>query len=140
MQNLIDYVNGFRHRPYIAGQMAKCKLKKSQKKMKSLFDRKAKQRQFSHGDQVMVPLPVVGSPFRTDFRKVNSVTKPDLFPLPRMEDCVDQVGSVKFVSKFDLLKGYWQVPLSPRAQEISAFITTTGLYSYKVMPWPPSSG
>lgn len=69
------------------------------------------------------------------FRKVNSVTKPDFFPLPRMEDCVDQVGYAKFVSKFDLLEGYWQVPLSPRAQEISALRTHTGLYSYKVMPF-----
>lgn len=73
--------------------------------------------------------------FCTDFRKVNSVTKPDCFPLPRMEDCVDQVGSAKFVSKFDLLKGYWQVPLSKRAQEIAAFVTPTGLYSYQVMPF-----
>ena len=46
--------------------------------------------------------------FCSDFRKVNNVTKPDSFPLPRMEDCIDQVGS----AKFDLLKGYWQVPLS----------------------------
>lgn len=35
------------------------------------------------------------------------MTKPDTFPLPRIEDCVDQVGSVCFVSKFDVLKGYW---------------------------------
>ncbi|TWW65065.1 Retrovirus-related Pol polyprotein from transposon 17.6 [Takifugu flavidus] len=66
----------------------------------------------------------------TDFRKVNGVTKPDVFPLPQMEDCIDQVGSAKYVSKFDLLKGYWQVPLSPRAREISAFVTPSGLYSY----------
>ncbi len=65
--------------------------------------------------------------FCSDFRRVSSVTKPDLFPLPRMEDCVDQVGSANFVSKFDLLKGYWQVPLSPRAREIAAFITPSGL-------------
>ena len=71
---------------------------------------------------------------QTDFvRKVNSVTKPDSFPLPRMEDCVDQVGAAKFVSKFDLLKGFWQVPLMSTASEISAFITTSGLYSYSVM-------
>lgn len=69
----------------------------------------------------------------TDFRKVNAVTKPDSYPLPRVEDCVDQVGSAKFVSKLDLLKGYWQVPLTPRAQEISAFITPSGLFSYTVM-------
>lgn len=72
--------------------------------------------------------------FWTDFRKVNSVTKPDSFPLPRM-DCIDQVGPVKSVSKFDLLKGYWQVPLSIHAREIAAFITPKGLYSYKVMPF-----
>ncbi|KAG1928561.1 gag-pol fusion protein [Pimephales promelas] len=47
-----------------------------------------------------------------------------------MDDCVDQVGSV---SKFDLLKGYWQMPLSRHAQEISAFINPSGLYSYRVM-------
>ena len=73
--------------------------------------------------------------FCSDFRKVNNVTKPDSFPLPRMEDCVDQVGAAKFVSKFDLLKGYWQVPLTQRAREIAAFITPTGLYSYAVMPF-----
>ena len=59
----------------------------------------------------------------TDFRKVNNVTKPDVFPLPRMEDCIDQVGSAVYVTKLDLLKGYWQVPLSKRAKEICAFIT-----------------
>lgn len=71
----------------------------------------------------------------TDFRKINSVSKPDAYPLPRMEDCVDQVGAAKFVSKFDLLKGYWQVPLSNRAKEICSFITSSGLYSYTVMPF-----
>lgn len=71
--------------------------------------------------------------FCTDYRKVNMVTKPDSFPLPRMEDCVDQVGAARFVSKLDLLKGYYQVPLTPRAQEISSFITPSGLYSYNRM-------
>ncbi len=71
----------------------------------------------------------------TDFRKINAVTKPDSFPLPRMEDCVDQVGSARYVSKFDLLKGYWQVPLSVRAREICSFVTPSGLYSYTVMPF-----
>lgn len=33
---------------------------------------------------------------------------------PCMEDCIDQVGSATFVSKFDLLKGNWQVLLSDR--------------------------
>ena len=59
--------------------------------------------------------------------KVNAVTKTDTFPLPRIEDCIDKVGNAKFVSKFDLLKGFWQVPLTSRAKEISAFATPDGL-------------
>lgn len=50
-----------------------------------------------------------------------------------MGDCIDRAGSVKFVSKFDLLKGYWQVPFSKCAQEVSAFIMLLGLYCYRVM-------
>lgn len=45
-----------------------------------------------------------------------------------MGDCIDLFGSAKFVSKFDLLKSYWQVPLSQRAQEIASFVTPSGLY------------
>lgn len=71
----------------------------------------------------------------TDYRKVNNVTKADVYPLPRMEDCIDQVGSAMYVSKFDLLKGYWQVPLTKRAREIAAFITPSGLFSYTVLPY-----
>ncbi|KAI3372618.1 hypothetical protein L3Q82_023087, partial [Scortum barcoo] len=65
--------------------------------------------------------------------QVNKVTKADSYPLPRMQDCIDLVGSAKFVSKFDLLKGYWQVPLTARAREISAFTTPFGLFEYTVM-------
>lgn len=84
---------------------------------------------------ILVPKQDKTARFCTDMRKVNLVTKPDSFPLPRMEDCVDSVGSTKFVSKFDWLKGYWQVPLSKRVQEILAFITPSGLYSYTVRPF-----
>ncbi|KAL1280368.1 hypothetical protein QQF64_014968 [Cirrhinus molitorella] len=71
--------------------------------------------------------------FCTDYRKVNAVTVPDCFPLPRMEGCVDNLGSAKYVSKLDLLKGYWQVPLTPRASDISAFVTPDDFMQYCVM-------
>ena len=71
----------------------------------------------------------------TDSPKVNSVTKTDSFPIPRIDDCIDKVGNSKFVTKFDLLKGFWQVPLTDRAKEVSAFASPNGLYQYKVMPF-----
>jgi len=71
----------------------------------------------------------------TDFRRLNVVTVTDSFPISRIDDCIDRIGPAKFVSKLDLLKGYWQVPLTERAKRLSAFITPRGLYQYKVMPF-----
>ena len=39
------------------------------------------------------------------------------------------------MTKFDLLKGFWQIPLTDRAKEISAFVSPDGLCQYKVMPF-----
>lgn len=64
----------------------------------------------------------------TDYRKVNSVTTTDTFPILRMDDCIDKVGKARYVTKFDLLKGFWQVPLMDRTKEISAFVMSDGLY------------
>lgn len=50
-----------------------------------------------------------------------------------MEDCVDNLGTVQFVSKLDLLEGYWQVPLTERASEISAFVKPDTFLQYTVM-------
>ena len=87
-----------------------------------------------------------------DYRKVNALTTIDSFPLPRadasaghsaqitysiprVDDCIDKISKAKYSSKFDLLKGYWQVPLTDRAREISAFVTNEGLYECLVMPF-----
>ena len=66
---------------------------------------------------------------------MNLVTKTDSFPIPRVEDYIDRIGYAKYMSKLDLLKGYWQVPLTPRAKEISTFVTPDGFFQYKVMPF-----
>ena len=66
---------------------------------------------------------------------MNSCTKTDSFPIMRSDDCIDRIGKAKYVSKFYLLKGYWQIPLTPRAKEISAFATPRGFYQYTVMPF-----
>ena len=84
---------------------------------------------------VLVPKPNGSIRFCTDYRKVNSISKTDAFPIPRVDDCIDKVGHAKFLTKIDLLKGYWCVPLTDRAREISAFVTPSGLYEYNVLPF-----
>lgn len=82
---------------------------------------------------VLVPKADGSLRFCTDFRKVNSVTVPDAFPLPRIEDCIDNLGTAKYITNLDLLKGYWQVPLTECASEISAFITPDSFLQYTRM-------
>ena len=66
-KNLIDFVNGFRHRLFVAGGMARDKLQMSQGKMKKNYDRHTEQREFSPGDQVLALTPIVGSPFQAKY-------------------------------------------------------------------------
>ncbi|XP_069973541.1 uncharacterized protein [Penaeus vannamei] len=71
----------------------------------------------------------------TDYRRINELTKGDCYPLPRILDIIDAIGESKFITVIDLLKGYYQVPLSPEAKQITAFVTPNGLYNYCVLPF-----
>ena len=88
---------------------------------------------------VLVSKPDGTFQFCTGFHKINILTKSDSFPLPRIEDCIDRIGNSKYVTKMDLLKGYWQVSLTERAKQLSAFVTPDGLYQYQVMPFDMKS-
>ena len=73
--------------------------------------------------------------FCIDFRKVNTLTKANTYPLPRVDDSVDRIGGATFISKVDLVKGYWQVPLTDRAKEIASFVANGAVYQCQVMPY-----
>jgi len=65
--------------------------------------------------------------FCVDYRKLNCVTIQDTYLLPKIDELLDALAGSKFFSSLDLLRGYWQVPLSPDAQDKAAFITWDGL-------------
>jgi hypothetical protein len=73
--------------------------------------------------------------FCCDFRRINSVTIPDSFPMARIDDIIDKVGQAKFMTKLDLSRGYWQIPMDPDSIPLSAFCTPHGLFQWKVMPF-----
>ncbi|GFT03799.1 retrovirus-related Pol polyprotein from transposon 17.6 [Trichonephila clavipes] len=51
-----------------------------------------------------------------DYRRLNKVTRTQFFPLPNYEELLEKVSAAKYISILDLTRGYWQIPLSPRAQ------------------------
>ena len=73
--------------------------------------------------------------FCIDYRALNAVTKTDQFPLPRIDDLLDQLGKTNFFSTLDLSAGYWQVKMHPDSKEKTAFATYQGLYEFNVMPF-----
>ncbi|KAG1933522.1 gag-pol fusion protein [Pimephales promelas] len=84
---------------------------------------------------VLVPKKDGTTRFCIDFRYLNSVSKFDSYPMPRIEELIERLGNAKYLSTVDLCKGYWQVPLSSRSKELTAFRTPWGLHHFKTMPF-----
>lgn len=55
--------------------------------------------------------------------------------MPRIDDILNKISKAKFISKLDLTKGYWQVPLDDDAKRKGAFVTPFGHFSFTVMPF-----
>lgn len=73
--------------------------------------------------------------FCVDFRELNKITVFDPRPMPRIDAILNKISKAKFISKLDLTKGYWQVPLDDDAKRKSAFVTPFGHFSFTVMPF-----
>ena len=73
--------------------------------------------------------------FCVDYRKVNAVTKKDVYPLPRIDDTIDRLQGASYFSSIDLASGYWQIEVDEKDREKTAFITPDGLYEFQVMPF-----
>jgi hypothetical protein len=81
--------------------------------------------------------------FVVDYRKVNAITAKDSFPIPTIESTLQQLAGNSYFSKLDLRSGYFQVPINEIDKPKTAFITTTGLWEFNVLPMgltnaPPS--
>ena len=73
--------------------------------------------------------------FCVDYRKLNSITKMDVYPLPWIDDSLDLLAECKYFTTLDLASDYWQVGMSQDSQEKTAFVTSDGLYKFTVMPF-----
>ena len=65
-----------------------------------------------------------------DFKAINAITTPLPFYMPRVEEVLEQVGESKVISKLDLTKSYYQVPMSPGDVHKTAFVCHQGKYEF----------
>ena len=73
--------------------------------------------------------------FCVDYRRLNSISRTDSYPMPRVDELIDRLGSANYISTLDLSRGYWQVPMSAQSRAKTAFVTSYGLFEFNVMPF-----
>ena len=84
---------------------------------------------------ILIKKPDGSDGFCCDLRKVNSVTKKDSYPLPKISDTLDTLSGSQFFTSLDLMSGYWQISMDSTSREKTAFVTHAGLFEFNVMPF-----
>ena len=64
-----------------------------------------------------------------DYRCLNSMTQPDPYMMPRVQDLLDRISQARWLSKLDLNKGFYQIPLVPESVPKTAFCSPWGKFA-----------
>lgn len=70
-----------------------------------------------------------------DYRQINKKLLADKFPLPRIDDILDQLGRAKYFSCLDLMSGFHQIELDEGSRDITSFSTSNGSYRFTRLPF-----
>ena len=70
-----------------------------------------------------------------DYQALNEKTIVDAYPLPNINDILDQLGGAKYFSVMDLASGFHKIPMDPDSQEKPAFSTPYAHLEYTRMPF-----
>ncbi|OWY94174.1 hypothetical protein PHMEG_00036172, partial [Phytophthora megakarya] len=70
-----------------------------------------------------------------DYRLVNQLIKLMNYPLPLIDELMSNFAATMWFMTLDMASGFWAVPMTARAQLISAFICPLGHFQWKRMPF-----
>lgn len=70
-----------------------------------------------------------------DYRALNKKTVKEHYPLPRIDDQLDNLSGYRYYTSLDLMSGYYQLVVSEASRHLTAFITPDGHYEFKRMPF-----
>jgi Reverse transcriptase (RNA-dependent DNA polymerase) len=82
---------------------------------------------------VLVPRRDGGMRFGVDYCKLNNLTERDVYPLRRLDECIDSLGDAVVFSTMDANSGYWQVLMHPDDRDKTTFTCHVGTFRFKRM-------
>ena len=84
---------------------------------------------------LFVPKPDGSMRMCIDYRELNKVTQKNKYPMPRIDDLMDNLGGAKYFSSLDLTSGYHQLGLQASDWPKTAFNTHVGKFEWRVLPF-----
>lgn len=82
----------------------------------------------------LVPKPNSKKRVTIDYQALNAVTEKDAFPVPRVEDLIENLRGAEYFTTIDFVSGFWQIKMDEASKALTTFSTPDGLYHFKVMP------
>jgi hypothetical protein len=84
--------------------------------------------------------PNGGLRFCVDYRKLNSITKKNQYPLPLIDETLSRLGQAKIFTELDIRQAFHRVRIHPDSVDLTTFRTRYGSYKYNVIPFGLTTG
>ena len=89
---------------------------------------------------LFVKKPGGGWRFCVDYRKLNELTKKDVYPIPLIQETLARLARAEVFTKLDIRQAFYRIRLNEEAEDLTTFRTRYGNYKYRVLPFGLCNG
>ena len=84
--------------------------------------------------------PNGGLRFCVDYRKLNAITKRNRYPIPLIDEVLARIQGCKYLTRLDIIAAFNKLRMHPDSKDYIIFITSLGVYKYRVLPFGLTNG